>query len=234
MKNIRIITLLFSVLIIAFLLLAVRCLYLQFLRHNYYSDLCVKQYQARVIQKPQRGVILDCQGRVLAASNKIQTIFAEPRIIKDPQSVADKLAPILKMNSGEICRLITDSKNPGFAKIKVGVNTDQCKAVSKIYGVGILSDWQRYYPATSLASHVVGFTSDDNRGLCGVELQHDKELRGSSGEEIFLADALRRPVKLKEQNTMVQDGDGIILTIDAVVQEFARNCARRTARQLPG
>ena len=223
MKNIRIITLLFAVLMTAFLLLAARCMYLQFFRHGYYSGLCTKQYQARVIQRPQRGVILDCQGRVLAASNKIQTIFAEPRVIKDPQSVADRLAPILKINADEICRLITESKNPGFVKLKVGADPNQCKAASKIYGIGILSDWQRYYPATSLVSHVVGFTSDDNRGLCGVELQHDQELQGSAGQEVFLADALRRPIKLKEKNSIVKDGTGIILTIDSAIQEFARS-----------
>jgi cell division protein FtsI (penicillin-binding protein 3) len=198
-------------------------MYLQFFRHGYYSNLCTKQYQARVIQRPQRGVILDCQGRVLAASNKIQTIFAEPRVIKDPQTVADKLAPILKINADEICRLITESKNPGFVKLIVGADPNQCKAAGKIYGIGILSDWQRYYPATSLVSHVVGFTSDDNRGLCGVELQHDKELHGLAGQEVFLADALRRPIKLKEKNSIVKDGTGIILTIDSAIQEFARS-----------
>lgn len=223
MKNIRIVTILFTVLTITFGLLAARCMYLQFFRHNYYSGLCTKQYQAKIIQKPQRGVILDCRGRVLAASNKIQTVFAEPRVIKDAQNVADRLAGILKMDAGQICRLITESKNPGFVKLKVGADPNQCRAASKIYGIGILSDWQRYYPARSLASHVVGFTSDDNRGLCGVELQHDAELRGSMGQEILLADALRRPVKLKEKNSIVKDGTGIILTIDSAVQEFTRS-----------
>ena len=222
MKNIRIIILLFGVLITAFVLLAARCLYLQFFRHSYYSNLCTKQYQAVVIQRPQRGVILDCRGRVLAASNKIQTVFAEPRVIKNPEDVADKLAPILKINADEIIRLIAKSKNPGFAKLMVGADANQCTKASKIYGIGILSDWQRYYPAGSLVSHVVGFTSADNRGLCGVELQHDKELRGSQGQEVFLADALRRPIKLKE-NDAVKDGIGIILTIDSAIQEFARS-----------
>ncbi len=197
-------------------------MYLQFFRHGYYSNLCTKQYQAIVIQRPQRGVILDCQGRVLAASNKIQTIFAEPRVIKDPEDVADRLAPILKINADEICKLIKKSKNPGFAKLIVGADPNQCREASKIYGIGILSDWQRYYPAASLASHVVGFTSSDNRGLCGVEMQHDKELHGSAGQEVFLADALRRPIKLKE-NDIVKDGTGIILTIDSAIQEFARS-----------
>ena len=214
MRNSRLINLFFSFLTAAFLLLAARCLYLQFFRHDYYSGLCQRQYQSLLIQKPQRGVILDCQGSVLAASNKIQTIFAEPRVIKDIDGTAEKLAPILKMDAALISKLIADSRNPGFIKIKVGRDVNECLQARKIYGIGILSDWERYYPTNTLACHVVGFTSDDNRGLGGIELQYDKQLQGAEGQETFLADALRRPIKLKDNNN-VQDGNGLILTIDS-------------------
>ncbi len=167
-------------------------------------------------------MILDCRGRVLAASNKNQTIFAEPRIIKDPKTVSNRLAPILDMGAHEICKLITESKNPGFAKIKTGADANQCSAAGKIYGIGIHSDWRRYYPMGFLAAHTVGFTSTDNRGLAGIELQYDKELSGSTGQNIFLADAFRRPIRLKQQNSIVRDGVGIILTLDATIQQFAR------------
>ena len=63
-------------------------------------------------------MILDCRGRVLAASNKVQTIFAEPRAIKDAEAVSTKLAPIVRMGAREIYEIITESRNPGFAKIK--------------------------------------------------------------------------------------------------------------------
>ena len=206
----------------AFLSLAGRCLYLQFLKSDHYIAACARQQQGRVTQKPQRGVILDCRGRVLAASNKIQTIFAEPRVIKDPKTTSTKLAPILNMGAHEICKFITDSKNPGFAKIRVGADANQCSAAGKIYGIAVQSDWRRHYPMGSLAAHVVGFTSVDNRGLSGIELQYDKQLSGSSGQNIFFADAFRRPVRLKQQNGIVSDGVGIILTLDATIQQFAR------------
>lgn len=222
-KSRRIIIFFLGLLIAAFLLLAGRCFYLQFFRARHYLAACDKQQQGQLIQKPQRGVILDCRGRVLAASNKNQTIFAEPRIIKDPKTVSNRLAPILDMGAHEICKLITDSKNPGFAKIKTGADANQCSAAGKIYGVGIRSDWRRYYPMGSLAAHTVGFTSTDNRGLAGIELQYDKELSGSPGQNIFLADAFRRPIRLKQPRQVgVKDGVGIILTLDATIQQFAR------------
>ena len=206
----------------AFLSLAGRCFYLQFFKSGDYIATCARQQQGRIIQKPQRGVILDRRGRVLAASSKIQTIFAEPRIIKDPKETSTRLAPILDVGAHEICKIITDSKNPGFATIRTGADAAQCSAAAKIYGIGVQSDWLRRYPMGVLASHVVGFTSVDNRGLGGVELRYDKELRGSAAQNIFFADALRRPIRLKRQDGILSDGTGIILTLDATIQQFAR------------
>lgn len=222
LKSVRITIFFFILLIVAFLSLAGRCLYLQFLKSDHYIAICAKQQQGRITQKPQRGVILDCRRRVLAASNKIQTIFAEPRVIKDPKTTSTRLAPILDMGAHEICKLITESENPGFAKIRVGADANQCSAAGRTYGIGVQSDWRRHYPMGALAAHTVGFTSVDNRGLGGIELQYDKELSGSSGQNIFFADAFRRPIRLKQQNSIVSDGVGIILTLDATIQQFAR------------
>ena len=214
-------------LIVAFLSLAGWCFYLQFLRGGHFYSISIKQQQRREFQKPQRGVILDCRGRVLSASNEIQTIFAEPRIIEDPESTSIKLAPIVNREAIEIYKLITESKNPGFVKIKVGADANQCSSAGEIRnGIGVKSDWQRHYPTGSLTCHVVGFTSVDNQGLGGVELQYDKELGGLPGQNIFFADAFRRPIsEIRSQKSEIRncvDGVGIILTLDATIQQFAR------------
>jgi len=205
-----------------FLLLAVRCFYLEHFKGDYYYSISVKQQQKLVAQKAQRGDILDCRGKVLAASNKIQIIFAEPRIIDDFKDTSIKLAPIVDIPAHKICKLITESKNPGFVKIKVGAEANECSAARKIYGIGVQTNWQRHYPMGSLAANIVGFTSTDNRGLGGIELQFDKALSGLPGQNIFFADARRRPIRLKEQSLHPSDGAGIILTLDSTVQEFAR------------
>jgi len=173
---------------------------------------------------PQRGVILDCRGRVLAASNKVQTIFAEPRVIKDAKATSSELAPIMDMGAHIICQQILESNNPGFVRIKTNANASQCNAARKIQGIGIQSEWQRHYPMGRLASNLVGFTSHlDNKGLEGVELKYDKELSGSSARNIFLADAHRRPIRAKQQDGVLTNGVGIILTIDATIQQFTRD-----------
>ncbi len=208
---------------VSFLALGGRCFYLQFYRNLHYSEACLGQRRSYRNLRPQRGVILDCRGRVLAASNKVQTIFAEPRAIQDPKETSSKLAPIVDIGAHIICQQILESRNPGFARIKTTTDADQCSASTKIYGIGVQSDWQRHYPMGNLAANVVGFTSLDNRGLEGIELKYDKELSGSAARNIFFADVYRRPIRAKQQDGVLTNGKGIILTIDATIQQFTRD-----------
>ncbi|MBN2455696.1 MAG: penicillin-binding protein 2 [Sedimentisphaerales bacterium] len=210
--------------IFVLLLLVGRCFYIQFLKGPYYVLASGRQQQMLIPQRPQRGVILDCRGRIIAASNKIQTVFAEPRAIKNIKKVATELASILRMDSRHIYKLIEQSKNPGYVKIKETPDTNQCSAACKIHGIGVHSSWQRHYPVGPLAANTVGFTGTDNEGLSGIELRYDKQLRGSPGVNIFFADArpYRRPIRLKQQEGSPHDGMGIILTLDSTIQQFAR------------
>ncbi len=185
--------------------------------------------------KPQRGVILDCRGRVLAASNKIRIVKVEPRKVKDLKSLSSELQPILGMGAHEICKFINESKNPGYVKIKAGAKPEECDAARRISSaVGVETDWRRHYPMGRLAVHAVGFTSVDNRGLEGIEYQYDKQLSGSGSQDIFFADVRRRPIRPAPverspadnndvENAVLTNGVGIILTIDATIQQFARD-----------
>jgi cell division protein FtsI/penicillin-binding protein 2 len=222
-KSVRTIISLFLVLVVAFLSLTVRCFYVQYVQNEHYTEVCTKQQRGRLIKQPRRGAILDRSGRVLAASRSVRTIFAEPRAIQDTLNTSVKLAPIVRMRATTIIKLIRESKNPGFVRIKVNAAATQCDAARQIFGIGVETDWQRSYPVGRLAGHVVGFTSLDNRGLSGIELQYDDKLRGSAGQNIFLADAFRRPVQLRQQSSAVTDGVGIILTLDSAIQQFARS-----------
>ena len=84
-----------SVVLLAFLGLAARCFYLQYNLADHFAEKSLIQQRAYLPLEPQRGAIVDCRGRVLAASDQVRTIFAEPRIIKDPKETATRLAPIL-------------------------------------------------------------------------------------------------------------------------------------------
>jgi cell division protein FtsI/penicillin-binding protein 2 len=214
---------LFAFLICAFAALIARCFYLQVINSGFYSSESINQRQKWVSEKPQRGVILDSTGRVLAASNRFQIIYAEPRSIKDKiDDVSARLSPVIKMSPLQISDIITGSKNPGYVKLKINATENECKGAAVIDGIGTESSWQRFYPAARLASTVIGFTSADNIGLEGLELKFNSELSGDEGENVFFADVMRRPIRLKEHTTYAANGYGLILTIDSTIQQFAR------------
>ena len=223
MKSTRTTIFFLLLLVGAFLGLAVRCFYLQYFRNDHYSELCLEQKRSLQFRQPQRGVILDSRGRVLAASNRIQTIFAEPRAIADAKDISNELAGIVDIGAHEICRQILESKNPGFVKIVTDAEPAQCSAARRIKGMGTQTDWQRNYPMGQLVGNIVGFTSSDHRGLEGIELKYNEQLSGSGSSDIFFADVRRRPICLKEQNGTLTNGVGIILTLDATIQQIVRN-----------
>ncbi|MBL7185196.1 MAG: penicillin-binding protein 2 [Phycisphaerae bacterium] len=223
MRNVRV-TIFFSLLlIVSFLALGARCFYLQSVMAEHYLDASLTQQRAFRSRQPQRGVLLDCRGRVLAASNGIQTIFADPAEIKDAKETSTELAPIVDMGAHIICKLILESNSPRFARIKNTTDANECSAARGIHGIGTNSGWQRHYPMGRLVSNVVGFTSLDNHGLEGIELKYDKALSGSGARNIFFADVRRRPIRPKQQDGVLTNGVGIILTIDSTIQQFVRD-----------
>jgi len=235
LRSVRI-TIYFSLfLVVAFLALVGRCFHLQFLRTDHYTEKCIKQQQGQIPYKPQRGSILDNRGRVLAASNKVRNIIIEPKRVEDAKSLSSDLQPILDMGAHIICKLVTESRNPGYVKIKADANPSECQAARKVSSaVGVESDWRRHYPMGSLVSHVVGFTSIDNNGLEGIEYRYNKQLSGLGAQDTFLADVRRRPIRpvpVKQnpansndiKNAVLINGAGIILTIDATIQQFVRD-----------
>lgn len=218
----------FGVLIVcAFLALGGRCYYLQYAAAGRYCELSVQQQCAYLPLEAQRGAILDRRGRVLAASNQIRTVFADPRIIEDPKETASALAEVLDLPGHEVCKKMVDRGVYRYAPIVTGVDAERAEAARSIYGIGIEYGWQRHYPMGRLASHVVGYISADNRGLGGIEYEFDSELRGEGSRHVFLVDVHRRPLSFAvEQRTgdngMPTNGDSVILTIDATIQQFVR------------
>jgi cell division protein FtsI (penicillin-binding protein 3) len=223
MKNLKLTIIILLVLATALAGLIGRCFYLQFFAADHYLQEAVRPQEATVIEKPSRGIILDCRGRVLAASNRVQSIFGEPRVIEDIDGIAKKLGPLLNTPWEKLAAAIRESKNPGFVKLAADITPKQRDAVvaARIRGVGIMNDYLRHYPNGSTASHVVGFVNSEQAGLGGIELEYDKSLYGTAGTHIFFADAARRLIRLKEQKGNVCDGNGVMLTIDSAIQSFA-------------
>jgi len=227
MRTTRFIIFLLLLLIAGLGALAGRCYYLQYYKSDFYNQISIKQRLARISQKPRRGAILDARGSILAASNKIQTVFAEPRLINDPDKTADELGAILNMPAEQISKIIKQARNPGFVPIKTDITPREREMLRKeqFHGIGIKTDWRRYYPMGPLAAHVIGFVGVDQQALAGLELQYDKKLSGSKADDILFIDAGRNPIWPTGQHfpgSKTQRSASLILTLEATIQQFAR------------
>jgi cell division protein FtsI/penicillin-binding protein 2 len=213
---------------VIFGLLVWRLFYLQYVKSQSFEQVSRRQQNAVVPEKAQRGFIVDCRGRLLAASNISYSVFAEKRRFEDPEAVktvAAQLHDIIGIPGHEICGLIYDAVNPGYAPLASDIDALTRDAIisAGIPGIGVESRWKRYYPGGSLTGHIIGFIGTEQTGLAGIELRYDTLLRGSEGQSVFVVDALRRPIAAALADRVESvDGKSLILTIDATIQEFVR------------
>jgi len=208
--------------ILAFFAVAARCFYLQHYRADDYRKISLRAQRSSFTEKPRRGAILDCRGRTLAASLRLDTVFAEPRAVVDLKKTSQQLAVILDIDPEQIESKIANSRNPGYVALAKNLSlTDEKRtAIRKIIGLGIAKTWKRYYPLGPAAAHAIGFVGSDGIGLAGIELKYDSLLGGTIGQSTFFADAARRPIGVKHFGSFAVDGPDLVLTIDATIQAF--------------
>ena len=125
-----------------------------------------------------RADIVDRNGSLMATSLNTASLYANPRLVLDPEQAAHKLSSALPdINIKTIESKLR--KDRGFVWLRRHLTPRQQFAVNRL-GIPALNfqrEARRMYPLGQLASHVLGFTDIDSKGLAGVELYFDKELR---------------------------------------------------------
>ena len=90
-----------------------------------------------------------------------------------------------------------------------------------IQGIHLLSDAKRYYPHSSLASHILGFLNSDNVGIYGLEAVYEEELEGTTGLVVTARDGNNQEIMFQyEQYYDAEDGNSLQLTIDSTIQSY--------------
>ena len=192
------------------------------------SSKAFKQQHMRVPLIPVRGAILDRYLRVLARSLDTQSVFADPKVVADPDEVAAKVAPLLGLPPDEVLEKIEAERRkdpPGrFVWLARRVPPETAEAVCRLglAGIATVTEGTRVYPNGMLAAHVLGYCGSEEQGLDGLEMLFDDRLRGIKGEAYILADRRRRPLWTDAEHfTPAQDGQDLVLTIDATIQAAA-------------
>ena len=208
---------------LAFTALACRLVDLQVFRHTELSREAAANREQIVHRPGRRGEIRDCNGNMLASSQSVRIVAADPTITTSNAAViARQLAPWLKMDEASLAMRLTGTGKYVRLKLKVDEDTvAQIKAL-KIKGLVFEDQFLRTYPNGPLASHVIGFVDNDHKGVQGIEAGLDKYLSGVAGYEVIERDRKGREIRAnRDEEIGPRDGLNVVLTVDQVIQHIA-------------
>lgn len=189
-----------------------------------------------------RGTIYDANGKVLAQSATVWTVFISPDDINkyEPQNrelIASGLAEILDLDYDTIIQKSYKEKNQYEVVKKKVEKPDYDKVVAfiaenKIISVNCVEDTKRFYPNDSLASNIIGFTNFEGHGQYGLEAYYDDYLSGTPGKILSARDANGDLMPYRSENKYdAIDGNSLVLTIDEVLQHYLEKNLEITVSQ---
>ena len=144
-----------------------------------------------------RPDIVDRNGEVLATDIKTASLFAEPRRIVDADEVIERLATVLPDIDAEQTYHKLKS-GAGFVWLRRQLTPRQQADIMQLGlpGIGFRTEKRRFYPGGATASHILGLTNIDNKGIAGMEKYIDDQgLADLQATGLAVAEDLR-PVKL--------------------------------------
>ncbi len=167
----------------------------------------------------ERGSITDRNGVELAISQSADDIAADPYLIKDPQTVAQKLSPLLGKPMLTLVGLLSRPRT-GFVYLAHLVPGDRAAQVARlrIDGLTMVPQIRRVYPRSWAASQVLGSVGWNDRGLSGIEYRYERQLRGRDGIRRLINDAIGQPISIDDVRA-TKPGEAVKLTIDAALQD---------------
>ena len=210
--------------------LIIRIGFIQFVQGVELQAMAYSQQTLNRTINPKRGRILDRNGKIeLAVSASTETVSVNPTNISanNKQKVARALSEIFDLDYEKTLKKVSKKTSIEIIVKKVDKEkTDKLRiwlAENNITtGINIDEDTKRYYPYSTLASNIIGFTGSDNQGLEGLESYYDDILSGKQGKILKLTDATGTDMGVEgEDYIAAEDGDDIILTIDMTIQSIA-------------
>jgi penicillin-binding protein 2 len=239
-----------ALVMLAFLLLASRLVYLQVIRHTDLDEQAESNRTAIVPIVPNRGLILDRNGVVLATNYSAYTLEITRSRVADLEQTIDALSRIVDIQARDRRRfkkLQEESKNFESLPIRTRLSDEEVARFAaqryRFPGVEIKARLFRNYPFGELASHVVGYIgrinptekqriedSDDTAnyrgtehiGKLGVEQSYERELHGITGVEQIETSAGGRAVRRLASHPATP-GNTVMLSLDIKLQKLVED-----------
>lgn len=217
--------------IAAFIVLAAKLYDIQIVHHDEYEAAAIAQQVRETTVSAARGTLYDRNGRILAISAGVDTIYISPAEIErgheDAEAIAKGLSEILGVDYETILKRAQNTKSwyevvARKVEPEVSEKVREFKAEGGYSGIKIEADTKRYYPNGSLASHVIGFVGLENKGLGGVEARYDSLLSGKNGYVMRSTTAAGTDMLYSSYEDYVdaEDGQSLSLTIDSTIQYY--------------
>ncbi len=238
------------VVVLAFLGLAARLSYLQIVRHEDLREQAENNRTAIVPVVPNRGLILDRNGVVLASNYSAYTLEITPSKVADLEATIDALAQVVDVQARDrrrFKRLLEESRNFESLPIRTRLSDEEVARFAaqryRFPGVDIKARLFRNYPFGELGSHLIGYigrinasekekieeTDDDGNykgteyiGKLGVEQSFEAQLHGKTGVEQIETSAGGRAVR-RLASSKATPGNTVVLSIDIRLQKLVED-----------
>ncbi len=239
---------LFGLTLFCFALLVARVVWLQVVKHRDYAALAEDNRIAIVPVVPNRGLIVDRNGVVLARNYSAYTLEITPSKLRNTlDSVIDELSTLVEIGPRDRKRfktLLAESKSFEGVPLRTRLTDDEVARFSaqrfRFPGVEVQARLFRQYPLGETASHVIGYIGrintreskvlddgpdannyrgTDHIGKEGLEKHYERHLHGQTGYEKVIRTAGGRAVSTLSR-TEATPGSNLILSIDVELQKI--------------
>jgi penicillin-binding protein 2 len=234
--------------LLLFLLLFARFFYLQVSQQEHYHTLAEANRISISPIVPNRGLIFDRNGEILAHNYSAYTLEIVPNKVADLNALINELSSVVEIAARDRKRfkkLMDESKRFESLPIRTRLSdVEVARFAANRYrfpGVEIKARLFRQYPKGDIASHVVGYIGRINdkdleqleasedlanyrgsqyMGKIGIEQSYEKELHGLTGFEEMETDAAGRVIRVISR-TPPTSGNNLTLSLDIKLQEVA-------------
>lgn len=234
--------------LIAFSILATRFYFLQINRYDHYQTLAENNRISVVPIAPNRGLITDRNGVVLAHNFFVYTLEITPSKIDDLDATIAELAKLVEVSSIDLKRFKKlKAQSHVFESVPLRTHLNEVEAARfavnryRFPGVEIKSRLFRHYPQGKMGAHMIGYIGrindkdqlkltengtlsnykgSDHIGKSGIEQSYESELHGTTGFQQVEIDADGKAVRVLSSTPPVS-GNNLVLAADIKLQEIA-------------
>jgi cell division protein FtsI (penicillin-binding protein 3) len=211
--------------------IAAKAVHLQVYRSTWLSQKASDQYEKSLTTSAKRGIIYDRNLSEMAVSIDVTSIAAYPARVDNPKAAAEALASVLDLDARSLQRKLASKKS--FVWIKRQSTAKETSAVKELDtpGLEFVTEYNRFYPHTTLAAQALGFSGIDGAGLEGIEFYYNRHLKGVDIDSTVFKDARGNGFRPESGQSAGTGGHNLVLTIDNTIQYIAESALKETVEE---